>query len=287
MTSLPPRTVRRCHQVLNPLHSAVYFAPEFTEEFAGIGIDGWHAAYFTARSAAMGPVGPGVVTAAFYNYSHRLAAKHLPAAWSAADPATVLAARLRVADAMLRRLLGEETIASPELAEAAELAQRAAAGGGRAGRALYAAEAGQPVPDAPHLALWHAATQLREHRGDSHNALLAHAGLDGLESQVTHTASGFGFTPEFARYSRGWEAGEWAAAQDRLRARGLLTADGELTEAGTALRKGLEDETDRVDLAPYEHLGAEGVARLTELATGYTTTALAAGAMPKDIFGKG
>ncbi|WP_407562750.1 SCO6745 family protein [Streptomyces sp. 184] len=287
MTPLPPRAGRRCHQVLNPLHSAIYFAPEFTEEFAALGIDGWHAAYFSARSAAMGPVGPGVVTATFYNYSHRLVTEHVPAAWSAADPATVLAARLRVADAVLRRLLGEETIASPELAEAAELAQRAAAGGGRAGRVLYAAEAGQPVPDAPHLVLWHAATQLREHRGDSHNAVLALGGLDGLESQVTHTASGFGFTPEFARESRGWEAGEWAAAQDRLRARGLLAADGELTEAGTALRKGLEDETDRVDLGPYEHLGAAGVARLTELATGYTTTALAAGAMPKDIFGKG
>ncbi|MEO3842534.1 hypothetical protein [Streptomyces sp. B22F1] len=287
MTSLPPRAGRRCQQVLNPLHSAIYFAPEFTEEFAGIGIDGWHAAYFTARSAAMGPVGPGVVAAVFYNYSHKLAARHLPAAWTAADPATVLATRLRVADAVLRRLLGEETIASPELAEAAKLAQRAAAGGGRAGRPLYAAEADLPVPDAPHLALWHAATQLREHRGDSHDAVLAHAGLDGLESQVTHTASGFGFTPEFARYSRGWEPEEWAAAQDRLRARGLLAADGELTEAGTALRRELEDETDRVDLGPYAQLGAAGVARLTELATGYTTAALAAGAMPKDIFGKG
>ncbi|WBB61375.1 hypothetical protein O7599_02100 [Streptomyces sp. WMMC500] len=287
MTSLPPRAGRRCQQVLNPLHSAIYFAPEFTEEFAGIGIDGWHAAYFTARSAAMGPVGPGVVTATFYNYSHRLAAQHLPAAWTAADPDTVLAARLRVADAVLRRLLGEETIASPELAEAAELAQRAAAGGERAGRALYAAEEEQPVPDAPHLVLWHAATRLREHRGDSHNAVLAHAGLDGLESQVTHTASGFGFTPGFAQYSRGWDAEEWAAAQERLRARGLLTGDGELTEAGTELRKGLEDETDRVDLGPYAGLGAAGVARLTELATGYTSAALAAGAMPKDIFGKG
>ncbi|MFW6690778.1 SCO6745 family protein [Streptomyces sp. MAR4 CNX-425] len=287
MTSLPPRAGRRCHQVLNPLHSAIYFSPEFDEEFAAIGIHGWHAAYFTARAAAMGPVGAGVVTATFYNYSHRLVAEHVPAAWSAADPATVLAARLRVADAVLRRLLGEETIASPELAEAAWLAQQAAAGGERAGRPLYAAEAGLPEPDAPHLALWQAATLLREHRGDSHNALLAHAGLDGLESQVTHTASGFGFTPEFARRSRGWEADEWAAAQERLRARGLLTADGELTEAGTALRKGLEDETDRVDLAPYEYLGAAGVARLTELATGYTTTALAAGALPKDIFGKG
>ena len=286
MTSLPPRAGRRCHQVLNPLHSAIYFAPEFTEEFAGIGIDDWHAAYFTARSAAMGPVGPGAVAAAFYNYSHRLAARYLPAAWTTADPATVLAARRRVADAVLRRLLGEEAIASPELAEAAELAQRAAAGGERAGRMLYAVEAGQPVPDAPHLVLWHAATQLREHRGDSHNAVLAHAGLDGLESQITHTASGFGFTPEFARYSRGWEAEEWADAQERLRARGLLAADGELTEAGTALRKGLEDETDRVDLAPYARLGAAGVARLTELATGFTAAALAAGAMPKDIFGK-
>lgn len=32
------------------------------------------------------------------------------------------------------------------------------------------------------------------------------------------------------------------------------------------LRKEIEDRTDRLDRAPYQHLGAAGVERLTELA---------------------
>ena len=71
-------------------------------------------------------------------------------------------------------LLGEKALESPEMREAAELAGRAAEGCVRAGRPLYAANADLPVPTAPHLALWHAATLLREHRGDVHLVALQH-----------------------------------------------------------------------------------------------------------------
>jgi hypothetical protein len=87
--------------------------------------------------------------------------------------------------------------------------------------------------------------------------------------------------------TRGWSQEEWTEAQERLRARGLLDAEGELTEAGVQLRKDLEYTTDRLDRAPYEHLGAEGVARLTDLAAGFATTAMNAGAFPASMFGKG
>lgn len=73
---------------------------------------------------------------------------------------------------------------------------------------------------------------------------------------------------------------------ERLRGRGLLDTEGELTASGTELRKGLEDETDRLDRAPYEHLGKAGVARLTELAGGFTAAALEGGAFPADLIGK-
>jgi len=86
--------------------------------------------------------------------------------------------------------------------------------------------------------------------------------------------------------TRGWNQEEWDAASGRLRERGLLDGNGELTEAGVALRAGIEAETDRLDRAPYEHLGAEGVVRLTELATGFARRALAAGAFPRDLLGK-
>lgn len=60
-----------------------------------------------------------------------------------------------------------------------------------------------------------------------------------------------------------------------------------MTEAGLGLRKDIEAETDRLDRAPYEHLGAAGVERLTELATAFMTTPLGAGAFPAEVFGKG
>ncbi|MET8676606.1 hypothetical protein ABZW18_03125 [Streptomyces sp. NPDC004647] len=49
----------------------------------------------------------------------------------------------------------------------------------------------------------------------------------------------------------------------------------------------IEEETDRLDRAPYEHLGEAGVARLTELTGGWTMTALSAGAFPEGLIGKG
>ncbi|PWI14082.1 hypothetical protein DI272_07870 [Streptomyces sp. Act143] len=284
---IEPRAGRRCQNVLNALHATSYFAPELGEEMAGIGITHRHAVNFAVRAAAMGAVGAGVVTAAFYNYKHELVARHVPAVWETASPQAVLAARARAVDTLLRRLLGEEAVASPELAEAAELALRATEGCSRSARPLYAAHADLPVPEEPHLAYFHAATLLREHRGDGHLAALLAAGLDGLEAVVTHTATGKGIAPKWVFTTRGWTQEDWDAASDRLRDRGLLDGTGELTGRGVALRAEIEDMTDRLDRAPYELLGARGVSRLTELASGFARTAMAAGAYPADLFGKG
>ncbi|MFD9791024.1 hypothetical protein ACFWXK_08735 [Streptomyces sp. NPDC059070] len=287
MTSLPPRAGRRCHNAINPIHSTVYFSADYTKELTALGVTDERAAYFAGRAAAMGAVGPGTVTAAFYNFNPALVAAHVPAVWRTASPEQVLAARLRAADATLRRLLGEEVLASAEMAEAARLALRAAEGCTAHARPLYAAHADLPVPEEAHLAYWHAATLLREHRGDGHLMALLDAELDPLEALVSHTATGKGMAPRWVLGSRGWRRADWEAAAGRLRGRGLLDAEGELTDAGTALRAAIEDRTDRLDRAPYELLGEDGVARLTELARGLLMTAAAAGAFPADLVGKG
>ncbi|MDQ0790501.1 hypothetical protein [Streptomyces sp. B3I8] len=286
-SSLPERAGRRCHNRLNPLHSTHYFSPDLGRELAAVGIGDPTAAYLAARAAAMGAVGAGVVTAAFYNFRPELVARHVPAVWEAASPAVVLAARARAVDATLRRLLGEEVRTTKEVAEAAELALRAAEACTPVARPLYAAHAGLPVPEEPHLALWHAATLLREHRGDGHLAVLLAAELDPVEALVSHTATGKGMTPKWALGTRGWKREEWHAAAERLRGRGLLDGDGELTAAGVALRGEVEAETDRLDRAPYEHLGAAGVERLTEVAGELAGRALAAGAFPAGMVGRG
>ncbi|MET9319725.1 hypothetical protein ABZX75_05935 [Streptomyces sp. NPDC003038] len=285
--TLPPLAARRCwHAAINPLHATIYFSPDLAKELAALGVTDPVAVNLASRAAAMGAVGSGTVTATFYNYRQDLVARHLPAVWDSATPEQVLAARLRAADTTLRRLLGAETIESPELAEAAGLAMRAAEGCTRHARTLYAAHADLPVPEEPHLLLWHATTLLREHRGDGHLAALLIADLDPVEALVSHTATGRGMTPKWITASRGWEQSDLDAAAERLRARGILDANGELTEEGKAVRERLEADTDRLDAAPYEHLGAQGLARLAELGGGFVMKAIAAGAFPRDLFGK-
>ncbi|MGA8117655.1 MAG: hypothetical protein WCA46_28795 [Actinocatenispora sp.] len=283
---MTPQTGRRCHNALNPLHSLSYFAPEMEKELTSVGLRPGRMCYFANRSAAMGAVGPGVVTATFYNFKPALVAKHIPRAWTLAAPADVLAARLRAVDAALRRLLGEQVVTGPEVAEAAALAQRATQGCDPAARPVYAGHAELPWPSEPHLVLWHAITLLREYRGDGHFAALLSAGLDGLDALVTHIATGKAFTREFALSSRGWTDEEWDAAERRLRERGLLDEDGGLTEEGRALRGRVEDDTDRLAAAPYESLGADDVARLTELGAELSRTAVGNGAFPAGVFAR-
>lgn len=284
--TLPPLAARRCwHTAINPLHAMIYFSPDLAKEFAALGITHRAAVNLAGRAAAMGAVGPGTVTATFYNYRHDLVLRHLPAVWDTASPAQVLAARLRAVDSTLRRLLGAETVASPEVAEAADLAMRATEGCTRHARTLYAAHADLPVPDEPHLRLWHATTLLREHRGDGHLAALLVADLDPVEALVTHTATGRGMSPKWIKATRGWEQSDLDAAADRLRGRGILDADGELTEEGKAVRERLEAATDRLDAAPYEHLGEQGLARLQELGGALVRKAIGAGAFPGDLHG--
>ncbi|MEY9963490.1 hypothetical protein ABIA33_001523 [Streptacidiphilus sp. MAP12-16] len=255
MTSFEASAGRHCHNAVNPLHSCVYFAPELGDELAGLGLERGAMAYFAGRAAPLGAVDAGTVTATFYNFNHEHVRRYIPAAWAVTTPKAVLTARLRGADGTLRRLLGQETLASKEIAEAAGLALRATEACRPEARPLYAANAGLPVPEEPHLALWHAATLLREHRGDGHLAALAVAGLTGIEALVLHNATGKAPTSELFKRTRGWSAEQWAAARDRLRERGLLDAAGDLTESGAALRDEAEVLTDRLDAAPYNHLG--------------------------------
>ncbi|MFD4256938.1 hypothetical protein ACFWR9_04735 [Streptomyces sp. NPDC058534] len=287
MNSVTPLAAGRCHAALNPLHSLIYFAPEAEQEYTAAGLEAGRMPYFAGRAAAMGPVGAGVVAATFYNFSPGLVARHIPRAWDLAEPKELLSARLTAVDRALRRLLGDGLPDEPDVREAAGLAATATEVCGPAGRPLYAAHAGLPVPEQPHLALWHAITLLREYRGDGHLAALSAAGLDGLEALISHTATGKGFTPEFARQSRGWTEQEWDAAKERLHGRGLLDSAGHLTARGNELRREVEETTDRLALAPYAHLGGPGVERLTEIGSRLTRTALAAGAFPPGVFAQG
>jgi len=287
MTSIEASAGRHCHIAVSPLHAAVYFAPEPEEELTALGLERGPMVYLAGRAAPLGTVDAGTVTATFYNFNHEHVRRYIPAAWTVTTPQKVLTARLRGADRTLRRLLGKEALISTGMTEAAELALHATEACRREARPLYAANADLPVPEEPHLALWHAATLLREHRGDGHLAALAIAGLSGIEALVLHNATGAAPTSALFMRTRGWSAQQWDTTRHRLRERGLLDEAGDLTPGGTALRGEAEALTDRLDAAPYDHLGPAATARLTELAGGFSKTLRAAGAFPAVHFGKG
>ena len=280
--------VARAHRAVEPLHSQIYFAPELDERLTGLGLKAGRMSYFAGRAAPMGAVGAGVVTATFYNFSPSLVAHMIPRAWTIASPEQVVAARLDAARASLTRLLGgPEAVAVPEVAELAGLLREACTVLTPEGRALYAGHADLPWPDEPLLELWHAASLLREHRGDGHVAALLRAGLSGLEALVTHTATGRGFTEAAAKATRGWREEEWAACCAALAERGLLDDDAGLTAEGEELRARVEAGTDALSAAPFEHLGRERTARVTDLGKRFARALVANGAFGSGILARG
>jgi hypothetical protein len=277
--TVAPVTARKTWRTLEPLHGMIYFAPEATESYAGLGIPA-SSGYFASRSAPMGRVGADVVIATFFNFHPRVVRAAIPEAWSRASPEAVLEARGASADAALRRMLGD-AVDSPDMVRAAELAravaERAAEQVG--GRPLFAGHAGLEWPDAPHLVLWHAQTCLREFRGDGHIAALLLAGIEPVEALVVHVASGE-VPIDFLKSSRGWSDPEWDDGVERVRARGWLGATGNaselsLSDAGKTVRQRVEDETDAMAVFPYQAIGEDGCAELRTLTRPFSRAVVA------------
>ncbi|HZQ33197.1 MAG TPA: hypothetical protein VFB19_15850 [Mycobacterium sp.] len=271
-------------RTLDPVHSLVYFLPDVYERFGALGMHG-RTPYFATRSAPMGAVGPRVVAATFYNFNPELVAESIPAAWEMASPQTVTDMRYAIADEALPRVLGDAMVGSPGFARAAELLRRVAESIPDAdGRPLYAGHAELPWPQSTHSKLWHAITLLREHRGDGHIAALVANGLSGLEALITHTASGIGFTGEFAQRLRGWSDEQWGGAIARLRERGLLDESGALTPTGVQLRSDIEDLTDTLGFAPWRVLTDAEAGELQEFAKNARKVVVGAGVFPVGAF---
>ncbi len=270
---MDPLFARRTWRTLEPIHGMIYFSPEAGAEYVALGLSG-QMGYFASRAAPMGTVPAEVVIATFYNFRPGLVRDSIPEAWHRATRDQILDARVRGADAALRTRLGG-AVDTPEMIEAATLAQRAAlvACEHLDGRPLFAGHASLPWPDAPHLRLWHAQTLLREFRGDGHIAALVAAGLTGLEAAITHVATGD--VPGAVMLStRAWPADEWQAGVDGLRSRGLLESgdDLALTEAGREQRQWIEDATDAASVIAYEALGEDVCSRLRTLARPWSKT---------------
>ncbi|MFT4298733.1 MAG: hypothetical protein QM597_03740 [Aeromicrobium sp.] len=230
-------TTREFWRSVEAIHDVVYFAPDATARYEALGLRGFWMGYMASRSAALGTPGPELVTALFHGFAPQRVARALPDAWARADREQILTARLDLAREQITAAVG-----GLDVTATAEAAQRLAGQLDFAGRPLAAAHRSLPVPSDPVGRLWHAATVLREYRGDCHVAVLTAAGLGGVEANALAAATGL--VPPSQHESRGWTQDEWIAAFGRLQQFGWV--DGTTaTDTGHAARERLEDATDR------------------------------------------
>ncbi|MEE8603662.1 SCO6745 family protein [Euzebya tangerina] len=256
----PAELARAMHGVIEPVHAILYFAAEVQERYAVMGLEPRGQGYIAGRAAPMGPVGPEVAAATFYNFNPLLFQQALPATWSVASPDDLLTARAAGIEAVYERV----DAPTDGLEEATELAGRAVAACSFEGRPLAAANAGVELPGTPFADLFQRVTMLREYRGDGHIAALVGEGVGAVEALVLYTGWQDRVSQRFLQKSRFWDDEAWGAAVAALQARALHDGDG-LTDAGRALREEIEQRTDQLASRPWAALGEEDSLRLWDL----------------------
>lgn len=272
-----PATARDLWTLLEPIHAVTYFSPEPLAALRAAGYRGFWMGYFAGRAAPLGAATPELVRALFYNFTPEHVRRALPDAWGFAPPSAALSARLEGSVAALERLLGE--VDDDRIGRAAELALTAARHAPPEGRALFAANRSLPEPTGALSRLWHAATLLREHRGDGHVAVLTAAGVTGREAHVLHALT-TGTPAEVYAVARDLGEGEWHRICERLSDRGLVT-DGAITPLGRAVKAVVEEQTDRLAASAYDALSDGELSELRALLLPLARAVIAGGDIPR------
>ena len=266
----PQAKVHRMFELVEPI-ATVTFSEVPTEAFLAIGMRNYWDGYFAGRAAPLGLAPAEVVHAVFYNFADGEVARHIPWVWGKTTPEEAIAGRERGSAAALWQKIGELADA-PGLVRVADLATRAAVSAPTEGRVLYAGLRALDVPEEPVARLWHAATLLREHRGDGHNAALVAHGIGGTEA---HVLLGSLRRNEAERSSAGsttYPRHSWPLSSTGWRGRGLVDAAGEFTDAGRKTKERIEALTDELAAPAYDVLSAD---ELDELVAGLEPIAAA------------
>ena len=228
----------------------IFWDPGAVSRLEALGLPG-PLGYIAGRSAPLAPAGADAVVAAFGSISpvgiqltFQLAEQKsisFDDAWHARDEAIVEGLH-RYAPAIVEPLQRFGPMLWPVVDRLPAV-----------GRVFFASHRRMARPDDSLLSGWHAVNCLREWRGDTHWALVAGAGLAGVEASIIHNAW-LGYEPDWLAYSRGSTTDEIDAAWDALERRGLAS-NREVTAAGVDLRQRIEDDTDRLTTLPWELLG--------------------------------
>jgi hypothetical protein len=268
----PARSLR---DALEPVAAHAFWSRATRQAMAELGLSGT-SAYVRGRAAVLGAAAAPVVVAAFAWFEPGRIESAYQDGPAELTPAQISRARSTVTGASLRAVRPD--------ADVTWLAGRltaATAAGASPGRCLFSARRAQAPPSDPFERLGWAAETLRDHRGDSHIAAAAVAGVGAVEMNIlTELALG----GELGRYTatRGWDPAAIEEADQALRGRGWLSG-GELTAAGQEARRSIESDTDRMDAPVVAALGDDLPRVLAELET-WGEACIDADAFPRDQF---
>jgi hypothetical protein len=265
---------RRMFELVEPIGVIPYATDEPNEAMFALGFTNYWDTYFAGRAAPLGLAQPAVVDALFYNFAPGEVAHHIPKVWRTTTPEAAIAARQMGCVNALRRILGDR-VEDPAFARATELLTKAALSAPTEGRPMYAALRALPVPDDVVARFFHAASLLREHRGDGHIAALMIEGVGRLEAHVLLALDMDMPAEKFGRIHH-LPAAQRAAVIDGMRERGLIGDDGWLSESGRAVKQRVEELTDDLAAKPYESLEPAELDELMAILEPIATLLLAA-----------
>jgi hypothetical protein len=244
------RLARRMFELVEPIGAIPYSADEPNETMFALGFTDYWDTYFAGRAAPLGSSAPAeVVHALFYNFGPGEVARHIPKVWRTTTPEAAIDARQVGCVNALRRILGD-LVDNPELARAAELLTKAATSAPLEGRPMYAALRALPAPDEPVARLFHAASMLREHRGDGHVTALMAEGIGGLEAHVL-LAVDLGIPASTFGRIHHLPAALLTDLIEQMNYRGLVEDEATFTPAGRDTKDRVEELTDELAVVPY------------------------------------
>jgi hypothetical protein len=265
---------RRLRDACEPVAMHAVWSRTTNERLAQLGLD-FLTSYVGGRGAFLGDPAGAVVAAAFAWFEPGLVTTLWDAARAVVAPERLVQARDESTTASLR-----EVLAGEDPAEVASLLADAAEAADGMGRPLFSGRRADGRPaDAVHC-LWWACGLVREHRGDSHAAAAAAAGLNAVEMNIL-TELWIGMPLLSYTATRGWAPDAMQRAVARLESRGWIR-DGGLTDEGIAGRLDIEQRTDAQEQPIAAALGG----RLDEVCdrlNHWGQLCIEAGAFPPDI----
>lgn len=265
---------RRLRDACEPVAMHAVWSRATNERLAQLGLD-FLTSYVGGRGAFLGEPTGAVVAATFAWFEPSLVTTLWEAARSAVVHDRLVQARDESTVASLR-----EVLAGEDPGEVASLLADATETADGMGRPLFSGRRADGRPqDAVHR-LWWACGLVREHRGDSHVAAAAAAGLNAVEMNIlTELWTGMPLLSYTA--TRGWPPDAMQRAVAQLESRGWVR-NGGLTGEGHAGRLSIEQRTDDQEQPIAAALGdrlEEVCGRLNH----WGQLCIEAGAFPPDI----